>query len=541
MRFEVSPEAHAAGDHTFSPTLAHSLAQLSSDLGSYNCYDFRELFIKAKSNHSNKSSMADFWHRSGTFRDTLLTTKMSTTTLLFGGKAVSVSTILLRQDCHTSTELLSSLSYSVRSEVDPDAFKTFVAGLNGEAIEITPDNFSDLSLLCREFGHRSLLAQLVRVSGSPDFKMKDLQEAILKHENEMNIFREFGRRLDLSESRIEAILCEVSGLRTALSTVTTEMKSRICEIAELNVVENNRIEKTERLLSGPGGIRAELAKTQSDLSELLKEVKRSVSQIGALSAATEQLRVTQLNEIEAKCGKHEMEEMKTELNRLSSSVKTALPKVEESLSTTTKLRCDVSVLKRWTGVIQSVIVSDWPAIFDSFFGKRFDLLWRGSRDGFGVKNFHDRCDGHGPTLTMILDTNGNIFGGYTPLTWESRKWNGRSDETNSCLKCDDSQTSFVFTLKNRHIIGPRRFALKPDRKQFAIYCNAVAGPVFGCYPAEFSIKENCQIEGGCTYAGRLGTTYVNDTGLTAETILTSAWAFTVKEIEVFEIQDSQTC
>jgi hypothetical protein len=73
-------------------------------------------------------------------------------------------------------------------------------------------------------------------------------------------------------------------------------------------------------------------------------------------------------------------------------------------------------------------------------------------DHFGLSRdsqFHGRCDGHANTLTVIVDTNGNIFGGFTPLTWESRRPNSATDWSN-CAKADDSLKSFLFTLKNPH-------------------------------------------------------------------------------------------
>jgi hypothetical protein len=84
--------------------------------------------------------------------------------------------------------------------------------------------------------------------------------------------------------------------------------------------------------------------------------------------------------------------------------------------------------------LDSVIVSDFPAIFAEFRGKRFSLLWRGCRDGFGASQFHGRCDGHGNTLIVILDTEGNIFGGFTPVVWESRVWDGEPGKANNCHK-----------------------------------------------------------------------------------------------------------
>jgi hypothetical protein len=47
----------------------------------------------------------------------------------------------------------------------------------------------------------------------------------------------------------------------------------------------------------------------------------------------------------------------------------------------------------------SLIVSDFPLLFAEFRAKHFNLLWRGSRDGFTAHEFHLRCDGRANTLT----------------------------------------------------------------------------------------------------------------------------------------------
>jgi hypothetical protein len=46
-----------------------------------------------------------------------------------------------------------------------------------------------------------------------------------------------------------------------------------------------------------------------------------------------------------------------------------------------------------------------------------EMLWRGSRDGFGANGFLWRCDSHPHTLTVMLDRKGNIFGAFTRLEW----------------------------------------------------------------------------------------------------------------------------
>jgi hypothetical protein len=189
------------------------------------------------------------------------------------------------------------------------------------------------------------------------------------------------------------------------------------------------------------------------------------------------------------------------------------------------------------GPLGSVIVSDFPEIFAEFRGKRFESLWRGSRDGFGAETFHIRCDGHANTLTVILDTDGNIFGGFTPLTWESRVWNGKSGDENNYLKADENQKSFIFTLKNPHNVAARRFALKAEKKYLAIYCDSDWGP---CFPGGILVLNNCDTQAD-SYASYFGAVYINDTGLGGEppnnTFLTGSEYFRVKEIEVFEITD----
>jgi hypothetical protein len=172
-------------------------------------------------------------------------------------------------------------------------------------------------------------------------------------------------------------------------------------------------------------------------------------------------------------------------------------------------------------VIPSLIVSQFPALFAEFRGKRFTLLWRGSRDGFGAGDFHRRCDGHANTLTLIKDTAGNIFGGFTPVAWESQKGN--------YFKADPSLTSYVFTLKN---FPAKKFALKPQEKEHAIICDSSAGPRF----YDIGVRSDCNANDH-SFTGSFGAHYVNDTGLDGITFFTGSNNFIGKEIEVFEITD----
>jgi hypothetical protein len=185
----------------------------------------------------------------------------------------------------------------------------------------------------------------------------------------------------------------------------------------------------------------------------------------------------------------------------------------------------------------SLIVSEYPPLFAEFRMKRWTVVWRGSRDGFTAKEFHRRCNGHANTLTLILDTKGNVFGGFTPVEWESRVWKG---DGRNCLKGDDSLRSFLFTLRNPHGVPPRKFALKEKMKRSAICCYSDRCAVFGSInDCDILVCDNCNTNSH-SYTG-IGThwsnttTYANDTQF--EYFFTGACRFTVKEIEVFEIKD----
>jgi hypothetical protein len=177
--------------------------------------------------------------------------------------------------------------------------------------------------------------------------------------------------------------------------------------------------------------------------------------------------------------------------------------------------------------LDSEIISEIPDIFPDFKGKTWQLLWRGSRDGFRAGDFHSRCDGHANTLTLILtaasehDGGGFVFGGFTTVGWGSEL-----DD-----KSDDSLKSFLFTLKNPHNIPARKFGLKAEEKQKVIFCHSEWGPWFG----GMGVSGNCNANTH-SYTD-LGGVYTNDTGLDRKTVFTGSKNFKVKEIEVFEIID----
>jgi hypothetical protein len=195
----------------------------------------------------------------------------------------------------------------------------------------------------------------------------------------------------------------------------------------------------------------------------------------------------------------------------------------------------------WTGVNRrlnsffnqhwcSAIISDFPKIFKMFDKERISLLWRGSQDGFRSSIFHDYCDGHANTLTVILDIDGNIFGGFSPIPWGSNNSSLQLDEIDLSLEWNQYRESFLFTLRNQSGLTARIFPVIPNQTEWAIRSESDFGPMLGW---DICIADHCNTTRNSWV--NLGFVYQNDTFLPGERVLTNSSTFMVKEIEVFEI------
>ena len=162
------------------------------------------------------------------------------------------------------------------------------------------------------------------------------------------------------------------------------------------------------------------------------------------------------------------------------------------------------------------------------------LLYRGSRDGFQAKTFHEKCDNKGETLTIIESKDGFIFGGYTEINWDSTIWNGKIGENNNSRR-EGNGNEFVFTLKNPHGIKPSKYNMKKSFTNHSICCDGNLGPIFGCN--DIRIEDNCNINENkfSFFDFQKGEYCFNDSTGKKRLLFTGNTSFLVKEIEVFNI------
>ena len=162
-------------------------------------------------------------------------------------------------------------------------------------------------------------------------------------------------------------------------------------------------------------------------------------------------------------------------------------------------------------LFESKIEFDQKLVKDWLNNKNFkaELLFRKTRDGSKPKDFHERCDNKGITITFIETEKGYKFGGYTELQWNSKG------------KFQKDKSTFIFSFNNREKYLPRN-------NNDSIYCGSNYGPVFGCSQADIALGSDSLEKGQC-YKDKTNT-------FLSDRILTNGDEFwDVKEIEVYKI------
>ncbi|RHZ78240.1 hypothetical protein Glove_166g101 [Diversispora epigaea] len=118
----------------------------------------------------------------------------------------------------------------------------------------------------------------------------------------------------------------------------------------------------------------------------------------------------------------------------------------------------------------------------------YQLILRGSKDGFSPQTFWNMCHGHAGTVVIIkVKGTDEILGGYNPLMWDNTK-NG-----SGYMQTTDS---FIFSLKNGNIQNSILSRVK--KPEYALYYHKTyqntIGPNFGVghlylrsYQSDFTI------------------------------------------------------
>ncbi|GBB84235.1 hypothetical protein RclHR1_10860005 [Rhizophagus clarus] len=121
----------------------------------------------------------------------------------------------------------------------------------------------------------------------------------------------------------------------------------------------------------------------------------------------------------------------------------------------------ISTISRWIDKVD--VNNNFSHLRELYIPYKFELLLRGSRDGFTPKKFHELCDGKPNTITFIkVEGTEEILGGYNPLKWYSYSgW----------VKTKDN---FIFSFDSKNIKNPIISSI--EKTDEALFCGHKNGP-----------------------------------------------------------------
>jgi hypothetical protein len=144
-------------------------------------------------------------------------------------------------------------------------------------------------------------------------------------------------------------------------------------------------------------------------------------------------------------------------------------------------------------------------------------LYSSTRDGASAAAFHGKCDNQGPTLTLIKDTDGNVFGGYTAVSWTDGGFVGFSSTRDPL--------AFLVRVVSPYNTAPIVFPSTGNVLSVRSFKNN--GPWFG--------GGICVSYNDLSYTRIDGLDYVNPTGVCGNVVMTGTPTFTPAVVEVFAV------
>ncbi|XP_052284905.1 interferon-induced protein 44-like isoform X2 [Dreissena polymorpha] len=158
--------------------------------------------------------------------------------------------------------------------------------------------------------------------------------------------------------------------------------------------------------------------------------------------------------------------------------------------------------------------------------KIFTLLYKITRDRCNATTFHQKCDNKGPTVTVLYNQQGSVYGGYASSNWTSSTGAYIADSN-----------AFLYQLKYSGSDTFTKFSVtKADTAMYALSCH---GPIFGGGHDLIAFSGTVNSSGGyfaLNGSMSFGHSF-NNQGLTADKITNGN--FNVTELEVYSVTDGQ--
>jgi hypothetical protein len=258
-------------------------------------------------------------------------------------------------------------------------------------------------------------------------------EKLIKHnlEESLNKLLHLNAQLKLAKNDFD-LDCHnrFEEIRTKIKIQRDELKSQIDKMSSNLIEQTKRVEAWYSMNLNQFKCEAfDLEKEKKILNEKFRDANLSISAIERLQLKQD----TSISSINARLN---------DINETNISLKNSndfKPNLLFDLTSFGSLSLGVNLTDSFESqIIDKVQQIDLISVCEFNSTDKWTLLYRGTRDGFGAKDFHSKCDGKSPTLTIIKAQGSEyIFGAYTQASWKS-----------SCIYELDPQ-AFLFSLENK--------------------------------------------------------------------------------------------
>ncbi|XP_052786779.1 interferon-induced protein 44-like isoform X1 [Mya arenaria] len=160
--------------------------------------------------------------------------------------------------------------------------------------------------------------------------------------------------------------------------------------------------------------------------------------------------------------------------------------------------------------------------------KSFKLLYSITRDGCSAAEFHRKCDNQGPTVTVLYNPQGSVYGGYAGLSWKTDGGHAKDD------------TAFIFQLmfSGKRVVN----TFRPNDASKALYFGSNRSALFGNLDFEpFFGTISMDKDGTFPLNGNLALgTYQNSNNVSNDAINNGSMVVTEMEVYAVSADDART-
>jgi len=221
------------------------------------------------------------------------------------------------------------------------------------------------------------------------------------------------------EEKLESIEKNENEKQEFVKKTETEKEELIKNFGNIKkeIIEKAQNEKEELIKKFENQINELVKKLENEKQELIKKLENEKKEIIA-KLENEKKEIAQQHEEKLQQQKEEYDLQNSNSMKKMEELRKIIEKIQKKAKNE---KLDSKLLTNdHKKTLELFIVDELCCENDEL---KWKLEYRATRDGFGAKKFHEKCDNlNAPSLVLIKSTNGSIFGGFTTKNWKTERF-----------------------------------------------------------------------------------------------------------------------